>query len=64
MLKKELKQIAKQRLVDALAVAYYKLDDMEEYDTLNDEEKEIVQNYLNELAKRMCKAINEKYVTY
>ena len=57
----ELKQIAKKRLIDNLAVAYYGFESDDDFQNLTEEERERVYKYLDKYAEAMAKAINEKY---
>lgn len=60
----ELKKMAKKRLIDNLAVAYYGFESDDEFQTLTEEEQEKAYKYLDKFAEAMAKAINEKYITY
>lgn len=59
--KRQLIEIAKERLVDALAVAYYALDDEEAFICLDEDEKQEVYALVDKYGKAMCKAISKKY---
>lgn len=61
MTKTQAKDIAKQALIDALAVAYYPLSDSGEY---TDEEMELISEQMAKLGERMAKTIGERYITY
>ena len=64
MKKTELKQIAKNQLIDAIATAYYGLEEDNDYVVLSEKEQKIVNDYLRKLGTRMCRAINEEYITF
>lgn len=61
--KKELRNIAKEALVDALAKAYYSVTDGDDYE-LTDEEVSLVVELMNKYGSTMCKSINKEYFTY
>lgn len=61
MKKTEAKEIAKERMLEAIGVAYYKISDSDEY---SDEEVEMIIQELNKLGERMAKAIGGRYITY
>ena len=63
--KRELRDMAKERLRDALSVAYYEFVDGEntDYNALTEEEKEAVLTYMDDYATTMCKAIRMNYYT-
>lgn len=62
---KELKDMAKERLRDALSVAYYEFVDGEntDYNELSEEDKEAVLFYIEKYGTAMCKAIGKEYYT-
>lgn len=59
MTKKEKREFAKDKLIESIAVAYYKLED-EKF--TEEEAKEIIQ-YINQYGKAMAKAIKKNYYT-
>lgn len=61
--KRQLKEIAKERLVDALAIAYYALDENEAFICLDADEKQQVLVLTHKYGKAMCKAISKEYYT-
>ena len=63
--KRELRDMAKERLRDALSVAYYEFVDGEnaDYNELSEEDKEAVLYYIDQYGESMCKAIGKKYYT-
>ena len=62
---KQLREMAKERLCDALSGAYYVFTDggNEEYNSLSEEDKEAVLTYLHQYGTAMCKAIKKDYYT-
>ena len=60
--KSKLNLIAKNIVMDALASAYYKLEDSE-YDDLSEDEKDAVIERIHKLGKSMAKRIGEEYYT-
>ena len=62
---KELREMAKERLCDALSGAYYVFTDggNEEYNSLSEKDKEAVLTYLDQYGTAMCKAIKKNYYT-
>ena len=60
MKKKDAKEIARDILQDALAVAYYKLDE----DSYSEEEQDLISECLRKEAERMLKLVNREYITY
>ena len=62
---RELREMAKERLCDALSGAYYVFTDgeNEDYNALSEEDKESVLMYLNQYGTAMCKAIKKDYYT-
>lgn len=60
MKKSEAKEIARDILQDALAVAYYKIDE----DKYSDDEQDLISEYLEKEAERLVKLINREYITY
>ena len=61
MKKTEAKEIAKETMLEALGVAYYKISDNESY---TEEEQDLIIQYMNMFGERMAKAIKGKYITY
>lgn len=61
MTKTTAKEIAKETLLEALGIAYYKLVDDGEY---TEEEVEMICVQMNKLGERMAKSVNGRYVTY
>lgn len=63
--KRELREMAKERLCEALSSAYYVFTDggTDEYNALSEEDKEKVLEYLDQYGTAMCKAIDKKYYT-
>ena len=60
MKKTEQKQIAKDILLEAIACAYYKL---EEHDEVPEEEKDEISEYINKYGQAMATRIGEAYYT-
>lgn len=60
MTRSEQKQIAKDILLDAIACAYYQLEDR---DDLSEDEKDDVINYIHKYGKAMANRIGETYYT-
>ena len=62
---RDLREMAKERLFDALSGAYYVFTDggNEEYNSLSEEDKDAVLAYLDQYGTAMCKAIKKKYYT-
>lgn len=63
--KRELRDMAKERLRDALSVAYYEFVDggNADYNELSEEDQEAVLYYIDQYGESMCKAIGKKYYT-
>lgn len=61
MTKTEAKEIAKKTLLDAIAVAYYKICDDDEY---SEEDQETIIKYINQYGKSACKAFGKEYFTF
>lgn len=59
MTKTEMREFAKDKLLEAIAVAYYKLED----ENLSGEEVEQISQYINQYGESMAKAINRNYYT-
>ena len=59
MKKKEMREFAKDKLMEAIAVAYYKLED----EDFSDEEEEQIVQYINQYGETMAKSINRQYYT-
>lgn len=60
MKKKEAKEIARDILQEALAVAYYKIDE----ESYSEEEKDLISGCLSKEAERMLKLVNREYITF
>lgn len=60
MKKSEAKAIAKDTLISAISVAYYRICDGEDY---TEEEQNMIIDYINKYGETMAKSINEKYFT-
>lgn len=60
MKKTEAKEIARNIIQDAIAVAYYKVED----ENYTEEEKELIYKCIEEQAKKILKTINRDYITY
>lgn len=61
MKKTEAKEIAKEKMLEAIGIAYYKIADSNEY---TQEEADLIIEQMNILGERMAKAIKGRYVTY
>ena len=61
MKKTEAKEIAKEQMLEAIGIAYYKIADSDEY---TQEEADLIIEQMNILGERMAKAIKGRYVTY
>ena len=59
MTKKEKREIAKDKLIESIAVAYYKLED----EKFTEEEAEEIIQYINQYGETMAKAIKKNYYT-
>ena len=59
MTKKEMRDFAKEKLIESIAVAYYKLED----ENFTEEEVEQISQYINQYGEAMAKAINKRYYT-
>lgn len=57
--KKEMRDAAKDLLLDAIAVTYYKLEE----ENFSEEEEEQILAYINQYGETMAKAIGRKYYT-
>lgn len=62
MTKQKKRELAKDLLIDALSVAYYKLEDSE-YSHMSEEEIEEICGYMRQYGEAMAKRINRKYYT-
>lgn len=60
MKKSEAKVIAKDTLISAISVAYYRICDDKDY---TEEEQDMIIDYINKYGETMAKSINEKYFT-
>ena len=61
MNKTEAKNIAKDLMLEAIGIAYYKVSDNSEY---TEEEAELIIAEMNKYGERMAKAIKGRYITY
>lgn len=59
MSKKEMRELAKDKLIEAIAVAYYKLED----EDFSEEEEKQITAYINQYGETMAKSIGKKYYT-
>lgn len=59
MSKKEMREFAKDMLMEAIAVAYYRLED----ENLPEEEEKRITAYINQYGKTMATAIGRYYYT-
>lgn len=59
MSKKEMREFAKDKLMEAIAVAYYRLED----EKLPEEEEKRITEYINQYGKTMATAIGRHYYT-
>ena len=59
MSKKEMREFAKDKLMEAIAVAYYKLED----ENFSEKEEEQISTYINQYGEAMGKAIRRNYYT-
>ena len=59
--KTELKEIARDRMAEAIGTAYYAICDSDDY---TEDEKEMILHYLSKFGKAACKAIGRNYTTY
>lgn len=59
MTKKEMRKMAKNKLLESIAVTYYKLED----ENLSEEEVHQISKYINQYGEAMAKAIGERYYT-
>ena len=62
MTRTDKREQAKELLIDALAVAYYKLEDVE-YNYLTEEDKDEIRSYINQYGKAMATRIGKEYYT-
>lgn len=62
MKKTDAKEIARDIIQDALAVAYYRIDIDE--DKYSEEERDLISEYLAKEGERMLKLVNREYITY
>lgn len=62
MKKTQAKEIARDIIAQSIGIAYYKIVDNDT--DYSEEEKELIVEYINQLGKRACKAINTEYVSY
>lgn len=54
-----MREFAKDKLMEAIAVAYYKLED----EKLSEEEEKQISAYINQYGETMAKAIGRRYYT-
>ena len=54
-----MRELAKDKLIEAIAVAYYKLED----EDFSEEEEKQITAYINQYGETMAKAIGKKYYT-
>lgn len=59
MTKTEMREMAKDKLLESIAVTYYKLED----ENLSEEDVEEINKYINKYGTAMAKAINRRYYT-
>lgn len=59
MTKTEMREFAKDKLMEAISTPYYKLEN----ENLSDDESEQICKYINQYGESMGKAINRKYYT-
>lgn len=62
MKKTEKKELAKDLLIDALSVAYYRLENSE-YSHISAEDQEEIIRYMNQYGESMAKRIGRRYFT-
>lgn len=62
MTKTEKRELAKDLLIDALSIAYYKLENSE-YSHISEEEQEEICKYMWQYGEAMAKRIDRKYYT-
>lgn len=61
MKKTEIKAIAKEAMLEAIGVAYYRISDSGDY---SDEDTEAIIQEMNKLGEKMAKAIRGNFITY
>lgn len=54
-------EIAKKHLVDVLSVAYYGFEDNNYYQSLSEDEQELINQYMNIFGQKMAKSIGKEY---
>lgn len=59
MNKKKMREFAKDKLMQAIATAYYKLEN----ENLSEEEEKQITLYINQYGKTMARAIGRRYYT-
>lgn len=59
MTKKEMKEFAKDKLLESIAVTYYKLED----EKFSEKEVDQITEYINKYGEAMAKAIGKRYYT-
>ena len=62
MKKIEKKELAKNLLIDALSIAYYRLENSE-YSHISAEDQEEIIRYMNQYGEAMAKRIGRRYFT-
>lgn len=55
--------MAKDRLMTNLSIAYYGFENDDEFQALSEEDQELIMNYINEFGEKMAKAIGRNYYT-
>ena len=60
MKKTEAKEIAKDTLMSAISVAYYRICDNNDY---TEDEQNLIIDYINKYGETMAKSIKERYFT-
>lgn len=56
-------EIAKEQLIDSLSVAYYKFESDDYFQSLSDEEQELIMDYMQAFGDKMAKSIGKKFYT-
>lgn len=55
--------MAKDRLMTNLSIAYYGFENDDEFQALSEEDQELVMSYVNTFGEKMAKAIGRNYYT-
>ena len=63
MTKGRAREMAKERLLEAISIAYYGFEDNDEFNSLSEEDQQVVLNEIGYLGKRMAKSIGGEYYT-